>query len=41
MNESSCKSLEVKTGLQGDMYTEITGGLKEGDEVLVRIKGKK
>ena len=33
--------IEVKTGLQGDMYTEITDGLKEKDEVLVRIKEKK
>ena len=41
LTDSSYKPIEVKTGLQGDMYTEITGGLKEGDDVLVRIKGKK
>jgi HlyD family secretion protein len=35
------KPLEVKAGLQGDMYTEITGGLNENDEILVRIKEKK
>jgi len=37
----SYKSIEVKTGLQGDMYTEITEGLKENDEILIRIKEKK
>jgi len=41
INNNSYKSVEVKTGLHGDMYTEITGGLSEGDEILVRIKGKK
>lgn len=41
INDKSYKSTEVKTGIQGDMYTEITGGLKEGDEVLVRVKEKK
>ncbi|PKL19497.1 MAG: hypothetical protein CVV49_00210 [Spirochaetae bacterium HGW-Spirochaetae-5] len=37
----SYKAVEVKTGLQGDMYTEITGGLDENDEILVRVKEKK
>ncbi len=37
----SYKSVEIKTGLQGDMYTEITGGLNENDEILVRVKEKK
>jgi len=35
------KKIEVKTGLQGDMYTEVLEGLKENDDVLVRIKEKK
>ena len=30
--------VEVKIGIQGDMYTEIIDGLKENDEILVRIK---
>jgi len=30
--------VEVKTGIQGDMYTEIIDGIKENDEILVRIK---
>lgn len=37
----SYKSIDVKIGLQGDMHTEITDGLKENDEILVRIKEKK
>jgi HlyD family secretion protein len=37
----SYKAVDVKTGLQGDMYTEITGGLDESDEVLVRVREKK
>lgn len=37
----SYTAIEVKTGLQGDMYTEVTEGLKENDEILVRIKEKK
>jgi len=41
MDGKSYKKIELKTGLQGDMYTEITDGLKENDEVLVRIKQKK
>lgn len=41
LNDKSNKPIEVKTGLQGDMYTEIISGLKEGEEVLVRIKDKK
>jgi HlyD family secretion protein len=41
INDKSYKAIDVKTGIQGDMYTEITSGLKEGDEVLVRIKEKK
>lgn len=40
-SSTSYKAVEVKTGLQGDMHTEITEGLKENDEVLVRIKAKK
>ncbi|MCL2154145.1 MAG: efflux RND transporter periplasmic adaptor subunit [Leptospirales bacterium] len=31
-------AVEVKTGLQGDSYTEITEGLNENDEIAVRIK---
>jgi len=41
MEGASCTKVEVKTGLQGDMYTEITEGLKENDEILVRVKEKK
>ncbi len=37
----SYENVEVKIGLQGDMYTEITEGLKENDEILVRVKQKK
>lgn len=37
----SCNAVEIKTGLQGDMYTEITDGLKENDEILIRVKEKK
>jgi len=37
----SYKDVEVKIGLQGDMYTEITEGLQENDEILVRVKQKK
>ncbi len=40
-SSGSYKKIEVQTGLKGDMHTEITGGLKENDEVLVRIKEKK
>ena len=31
----------VKVGLQGDEFTEITGGLKAGDKILVRVKSLK
>ena len=31
------KRVNVKTGLVGDMYTEITENLKEGDEVLIKV----
>jgi len=41
IGEKSYKAIEVKTGLQGDMHTEITQGLNENDEILVRIKEKK
>ena len=37
----SYSPVEVKIGLQGDMYTEITDGVKENDEILVRIKESK
>jgi HlyD family secretion protein len=29
---------EVKTGLTGDMYTEITGQVKTGDEILIKMR---
>ncbi|HOQ12785.1 MAG TPA: efflux RND transporter periplasmic adaptor subunit [Spirochaetota bacterium] len=35
------KRREVKVGLVGDMYTEIIDGLKENEEVLVKIHEKK
>jgi HlyD family secretion protein len=41
INDKSYKSVDVKIGIQGDMYTEIISGLKEGEEVLVRVKEKK
>jgi len=41
MNGKSYKKIEVKTGLQGDMHSEVLDGLKENEEVLVRIKEKK
>jgi HlyD family secretion protein len=41
MDGKSYKSVEVKIGLQGDMHTEVTDGLKENDEILVRVKEKK
>ena len=25
---------EIQTGLQGELFTEITGGLKDGDQVV-------
>ncbi len=34
------KAAEVKTGLAGDLYTEIVSGVKEGEEVLIRIREK-
>jgi HlyD family secretion protein len=37
----SYSTVEVKVGLQGDMYTEITEGLNENDDILVRIKDSK
>lgn len=30
--------VEVKKGLAGDMYTEVLDNIKEGDEILVRIR---
>lgn len=41
MDGKSYEPVEVKTGLQGDMYTEISGGLTENDQIIVRIKEKK
>jgi len=37
----SYKKIEVKTGLAGDMYTEITDGIKAGDEVMIKIQESK
>jgi len=37
----SYKKTEIIQGLSGDMYTEITKGLKDGDEVMVKIQEKK
>lgn len=34
----SYKKISVKTGLVGDMYTEITEGVKVGDEIMTKIK---
>ena len=34
------KGVEVQTGLSGDLYTEIISGVKEGEEVLIRIREK-
>ena len=41
INGKSYVKTEIQTGLQGDMYTEVLGGLKENDEILVRVKEKK
>lgn len=41
LGDKDYKSVEVKTGLQGDMFTEVTDGINENDEILVRIKDKK
>ena len=41
IQSKSYSAVEVKTGLQGDMHTEITEGLNENDEILVRIKESK
>lgn len=35
------KKIPVKSGLVGDMYTEILSGLKPGDKVLIRIVEEK
>ncbi len=37
----SYRRQEVKPGLVGDMYTEIINGLKENDEVMIKIQEEK
>ncbi|HRX45957.1 MAG TPA: efflux RND transporter periplasmic adaptor subunit [Spirochaetota bacterium] len=37
----SYKRIEVKTGLSGDMHTEIIDGIKDGDEVMIKIQESK
>ena len=37
LSSTNLESIEVKTGLTGDMYTEIFSNLKEGEEILVKI----
>ncbi|MCL1833846.1 MAG: efflux RND transporter periplasmic adaptor subunit, partial [Leptospirales bacterium] len=37
----SYSAVEVNIGLQGDMHTEVTDGVNENDEILVRIKESK
>jgi HlyD family secretion protein len=37
----SYKKTEVKTGLAGDMHTEIVDGIKPGDEVMIKIQESK
>ena len=37
----SYKKIEVKTGLAGDMHTEIVDGIKAGDEVMIKIQESK
>jgi HlyD family secretion protein len=41
MQGKTYSAVEVKIGLQGDMYTVVTDGVKENDEILVRIKESK
>lgn len=38
LSEKSAERVAVKTGLAGDMFTEITEGLSKGDEILVRVR---
>jgi len=38
IGDKTYKRIAVKTGLTGDMRTEITEGVREGDEIMVKIK---
>ena len=38
---SSYREQEIKTGLAGDMYTEVLGNLREGEKVLIGVKEEK
>lgn len=38
LSEKPADKVEIKTGLAGDMYTEIIDNLKEGDEILVKLR---
>ncbi len=38
LQEEPADMVSVKTGLAGDMYTEVTENLAEGDQVLVKIR---
>jgi len=37
LSGNELKAVSVETGLVGDMYSELKKGLKQGDEILVRI----
>lgn len=41
LGSQSYKRITVKTGLTGDMFTEITEGVRETDEIMVKIKESK
>ena len=34
------KQVEVGVGIKGDIYTEVTKNIKEGDEVLIKVVNK-
>jgi len=38
-NVDSLKSVSIETGINDGIYTQVLGGLKEGDEVVVDYKG--
>ena len=41
LGSQTYKRITVKTGLTGDMFTEITEGVREGDEIMTKIKESK
>ena len=41
LGSQSYKRIKVKTGLMGDMFTEITQGVSETDEIMTKIREEK